>query len=128
MEVLNVNDFNELKGIMEKDSGETLVMYESMRRIFIDGIETQLMLRLNRYNGTIVIARILVCHKYIGVGTVILNWLKGYAKRNDYGTIMIESTTTAEINRFAEKHGFELIGVYFEEETGEKYGNYLLKL
>lgn len=125
---VDVNEFNELKVILEEDSGEHLEMWEDMRRIFIDGSEAQLMLRLNYNVKTLVIARILVRSQHRGVGTKVLNWLKDYAKRNNYEFIMIESTTTPEINRFAEKYGFKVIEEQCFSYCGEKYGNYLLKL
>jgi GNAT superfamily N-acetyltransferase len=123
-----IEDFNSLKKILEDDSQETLEMWEDKGRLFIDGIEAQLMVRLIHYTKSLVIAKIVVRNRRTGVGTQILNWLKEYAINNGFESITIESTTTPEINRFAEKHGFEPVeGNYFKMD-GEIYGNYLLKL
>lgn len=126
--MLAIESFAELKGIMEKDSGESLDMYEHWDRLFINGQETELMLRFFNHTSTLVIARIKVKNRRTGVATSILDWLKEYAKQNKIANIALESTTTHEINAFAEKHGFEKIeqqGMYYE---GVFFGNWNLSL
>lgn len=125
---INLSGFNELKEIMEKDAGEDLQIRECLRRVWIEGTNSRIMLRLNEFNSTLVIANIIVNNKKIGVGTSILKWLKSYAASNRYSAIVIESTTTKEINNFARKHNFEPVefnGTFFR---GEFYGNWILHL
>ena len=124
MHTLDINRFYELKSILEQDSNEELDIWESMGRLFINGMNSKLMIRFNNYMNTITIAKIALKNKKVGIGTRILQWIEDFAKQNNYNTIIIESTTTHEINQFAIKHGFKPIqhqGMYYE---GEFFGNW----
>ena len=126
--VLDINEFKYLKDILEKDSGEKLNIREDFGRIFIEGTESELMLRFFKHTNTIIIARIRVKNQRTGIASSILEWLKDYAKKNNYNNIKLESTLTAEINGFAKKHNFKPVehkGSYFE---GMFYGDWNLEL
>ena len=73
---LDINEFEYLKDILEKDSGETLNIREDFGRIFIEGAESELMLRFFKHTSTIIIARIQIKNQRTGVATSILEWLK----------------------------------------------------
>ena len=121
---INENDFQELKEMLEEAGGEELEVWVSMGRLFMNGLDTELMLRFDQINNKLYIARIKVRNKRRGIGTFVLKWLEDYATKNGYTTIIIESTTTREINRFAEKHGFKPNKLTGIEEDGEFFGNW----
>lgn len=121
---INENDFQELKEMLEEACGEELEVWVSMGRLFMNGLDTELMLRFDQINNKLYIARIKVRNKRRGIGTFVLKWLEDYATKNGYTTLIIESTTTHEINRFAEKRGFKPNKLTGIEEDGEFFGNW----
>ncbi|MGF7535504.1 hypothetical protein AAGG74_17770 [Bacillus mexicanus] len=103
-------DLDELKDIInlfEEDNGKEVEAYIDKGRLFVNGEENELMLRLNKHTNILTIARIQFKNTRVGNGQKMLEILKEYGKKNGYKQIMIESILTEEGYNFAKKHGFE---------------------
>lgn len=77
-------------------------------------------------NKDLVISRIALANQRIGTGTKILEYLKSFARKNGFTSIVIESTMTPAMNHFALKHGFAPVKHqgFVSDEDHEFYGNY----
>lgn len=125
---LKREDFIELHHLLTKRTGDRFEIEESaFGGIWFSGLENELFLKSN-YGKSLVISRIHFEKKRSGIGTDTFFWLKNWAKQQDFNKIIIESTLTIEMNRFAEKHGFEKIEHQGIIINGEFFGNYELSL
>lgn len=116
--------------LFEKDSGEEMEARIDRGRLFVQGEESELLLRFNPLLKKLVIARIEFKHKRQGYGTAFLEVLKEYAKNNDYSCIELESIMTKEASYFALKHGFKQKGIHGLDKDSEFYfmNNYELNI
>lgn len=126
---ITINEFQEIIELFKRDSdGTDNVVSINMGRLFITGMENELMLRFNVVTKTITIARVQFKHTRIGMGTALIELLKEYAKVNDYSYLVLESVLTEEGHQFALKQGFQKELTGFPELDEKIYGNYKLVL
>lgn len=128
---LSIEDFNEIKDILEKDSEGDVITHIPYNRYvwFSGGYGVELYLKCSR--DELIISRINLNNKRSGIATKILKLLKEYAINNNFKSIVVESTLTKEMNHFCLKHNFEpqfLGGAGCFAQDGEFYGNYKLDL
>lgn len=122
-------DFDDLMDIMSKgdENKVSLEWNPTFNTLWFksDDGETELYLKCS-YLGYLVISRIAFVHKRKGIGTKVLEYLKGYAKEQGLLGIEVESTITPEINNFCVKNDFKMVKGMGEMIEGQWYGNYRL--
>jgi len=123
-------DFKEIIALFEEDGKAPVHARIDMGRLFIEGKDNELMLRLNHYTKRLVIARIKFRHGRKGYGGKLLEILKLYGQSNGYEMISIESVSTQEAVSFALKHGFykERLPFLIEDEETDLFCNYHLNI
>lgn len=120
----SIQTFEPLKNLMEEIGKEKLDMWIDLDRLFIQGAESELMLRLKHYSNSLVIARIQVSETGRGHGKKILDWITDYANSNEYKSIMIESAMTEAAIKFAKKNGFAKIQSPIFKSEGDLFCNW----
>lgn len=106
---LYIDDFQFLNQLFEEDACSSVDSWIDKGRLFIRSENNELMIRFNSFKNEIVIARVEVNKKRNGVATKTLTFLKEYAQKNNYKTILIEQAMTEEIVYFAQKNNFSEI-------------------
>lgn len=88
--------------LFQTDSGNLPLKtaYIELNRLFISTENNELMLRLNAYTKTLVVARVLFNQQRQGNGTKLLMLLHTYAKQQGYAQIQFESVLTEEMQSF----------------------------
>lgn len=106
---LDISKFEGIIEILERDAGHKLMVSSQFNNLFVRSdteIESDFMLRLSN-KEFLTVARLSFVNKRQGYGTQVFEWLKKFARENEYEKIMFESVLTAEMKAFLEKKGFE---------------------
>lgn len=131
---LPVEDFAPLKNILERqEKCKVRLTSETFgRAINLKSLKgTSIYIRCNiRPDAApyLTLASIELVNKRIGTGTMILDFLKQYGKKNEFAAIMIESVCTEEMYSFCLKHSFTRISTSFFPSYHDFFGNYLFDL
>lgn len=124
---LKPDDLTDLQQIIENADNTLLSPVCGFGNItyFGDNHLTELYLKTTPHKE-LVIARISLVNQRIGTGTKILEYLKSFAKTHGFESLVIESTLTPAMNRFALSHGFSPVEHLGFWRDNQFYGNYKL--
>ena len=103
--------FGDVIQLFEKDcEGRLYESYINLGRLFLKGYgqesDCELMLRLWKHVGCLVIARIEFIHQRQGNMTELVRLLTAYGKKNGYRKIIVEAAHSESIQGFLKKHSF----------------------
>jgi GNAT superfamily N-acetyltransferase len=109
-EDITLEDVREIVRLMEEDCQGEVNSWVDKGRLFVQGENgSDLMIRFNKYNKTIVIARIQFVQQRKGYGTKLLELLSRFAEKNGYEYLLVESVLSESMKQFVLKHGFEKV-------------------
>jgi len=106
----NLDEMKSIKEIMDKDNNDPTNAYlDYMDTTYVlRGENSELYMR-SSYQDSLIIARIEVCHKHIGVATKLFEELFKYTQFKGFKKIMVESVMTPEMHEFCIKNNFKEI-------------------
>jgi hypothetical protein len=109
---LKMEDFSRLLMVLIEDSETKVEAWIHLNRLFVTNEDGNLdfMLRWCSHTKGLTIARMYMSHPGQGVGTRVLRQVESLLDQHGFTHINIESATSESMNRFANTHGFDLIG------------------